>query len=362
MSIGMKRSQLALGAAALGLVATALAPAAATAGSAAPGAKEETSGLKQVLFRDDYDNGFLTGQGGNWLVTGDEQWPAGDAVPTTSGGVLNVAPAGTNPATGDPAFARTYEQQADGSSLDHMKWLAFPQRFTSTGQLGFDIPDTGSISCEHRLSGETFGTENHPFGDAVTDPESDLRLASVGMVSGDVQSNAIADFWVTNSTIYAMYERLPSPGATYASYTYAVPVADRTPGRAHDLEIRYDQGGRRVTWFVDGRQKLQTDRIGTRAFDRRFLMLDHGGAEERLTLNQVTCGLALATILDGALPGSRGGDGLVRLENTPDFYFDPRRGAPTPQAFEDPASLPESRLWGQGAEMNVAWTQVVLRR
>ncbi|MGK5533937.1 DUF6081 family protein [Streptomyces sp. URMC 129] len=359
MSIGTKRSRLALGAAALGLLATALTPGAATAG---PGAAEEAEGRKQVLFRDDYDNGFLTGQGGNWLVTGDEQWPAGDGVPTTSDGVLTVTPTGTDPATGDPAFARTYEQQPDGSSLDHMKWLAFPQRFTSTGQLGFDIPDTGSISCEHRLSGETFGTENHPFGDAVTDPRSDLRLAAVGMVSGDVRSNAIADFWVTDSVIYAMYERLPSPGATYASYTYAVPVATRTPGRAHDLEIRYDQGGRRVTWFVDGRQKLQTDRIGTRAFDRRHLMLDHGGTEERLTLDQITCGLAMATILDGALPGSPGGDGLVALENTPDFYFDPRQGAPVPQTFQDPASLPGNRLWGQGAELNVAWSQVVLRQ
>ncbi|WP_234347229.1 DUF6081 family protein [Streptomyces specialis] len=356
----MKRFPLALGAAALGLVATALAPP-ATAGPAGPAAGEETAGGRQVLFQDDYDNGFLTGQGGNWLVTGDEQWPAGDAVPTTSGGVLTVAPAGTNPATGDPAFARTYGQQADGSSLDHMKWLAFPQRFTSTGQLGFDIPDTGSISCRHRLSGQTFGTEDHPFGDAVTDPASDLRLASVGMVSGDVQSNAIADFWITDSTIYAMYERLPTPGATYASYTYAVPVASRTPDRAHDLEIRYDQGGRRVTWIVDGRQKLQTDRIGTRAFDRRHLMIDHGGTEERLTLNQVTCGLALATILDGARPGARDGDGLVALENTPDFYFDPRQGAPVPQEFEDPASLPGNRLWGQGAELNVDWTQVVVR-
>ncbi|CAL9410340.1 hypothetical protein SUDANB171_01638 [Streptomyces sp. enrichment culture] len=363
MGMGTMRRTVVCGAA-LGLVAAVLAPAAATAtGTRAEAGGAGAGAPATVLFGDSYEQGFSTGEDGRWMVIGDEDWPAGDGVPTTEGGTLRVAPAAVHPGTGEPAFGRTTGQQAEGGggALDHIKWIAFPQVFTADGTPGFEVPATGSISCEHRLSARTYGTQDHPFGAAVSDPDSDPRLASVGMVTADFATQAIADFSVTNSAIYAIYERLPAEGATYAAYAYAIPVATRAPGDVHDLEIRIDQGGKRVTWLVDGRQKLQTDRIGTRAFDRRHMTIDHGGTEERLALRQVTCGFALGTLLDGARPGARQGQGLVRLDSTPGFYFDPRSGQPVPQTFLDEASGADSRLWGQGAELRVEWTRVVRR-
>ncbi|MCX5415078.1 DUF6081 family protein [Streptomyces sp. NBC_00059] len=314
----------------------------------------------QVLFQDRYDSGFSTGEDGNWMVLGDAEWPEGDAVVTTSGGVLDVVPTGVNPKTGDPAYARSVGPQGAEGADDHIKWIAFPNRYTAEGVPGFDVPATGSISCAHRVAGRTFGTEN-PFGATVEDPASDIRLASIALITADFESQAIADFSVTNDTIYAIYERLPSETADYASYGYAIPVGTTRPGRMHDLEVRIDQGGKRVGWYVDGVRKLGTDRIGTRAFDRKYMTLDHGGTEERLTLNQITCGMALGSLLDGAKPGVSDGTALVRLKDRQDFYFDPRRGEPVEQTFLDEESLPGNRLFGQGAQIRLDTTQVIVR-
>ncbi len=368
MAIGTTRSRLTLAAAAGIVVAATLAAPGGVALSADRAAEEDAaagSRPKQVLFEDTYDNGFTTGETGNWMVLGDEEWPTGDGTVTTPGGTLNVVPTGTNPETGEPAYARSSPQQDDGGtgSSDHIKWIAFPNRYTENGTPGFEVPDTGSVSCQHLLQGETYGTEDHPFGDAVEDPENDIRLASLAVIGADFESRAILDFSVTNSTIYAIYERLPSETGdqSYAAYSYAIPVAERTPGEYNDLEIRIDQGGRRATWLVDGQQELQTDQIGTHAFDREYMTVDHGGTEELLTLNQISCGLALGSLLDGALPGSPDGTALVKLDSIEDHYYDPRQGEPEPQTFLDPESREENRLWGQGVELNVEWTRVVRR-
>ncbi|MBT2873174.1 hypothetical protein GTY64_09460 [Streptomyces sp. SID8376] len=320
-----------------------------------PAAQAEEQG-GQTLLADSFSAGFDTTN--TWQVLGDGDFPQGDGVPTTSSEGLKVTPAGRDSTTGEPAFRVTTAQQDDGGngSGDHGKWLAFPRATATSGMPGYDIPKTGSLSCTSKISGRTFGTERHPFGSAVADPRTDVRLASAAMVTADFDSKAIFDFSVVNGKIYAIYERLPEHGATYAAYSYAIPVADRTPGEWATLQVRLDQGGTRVTWKVNGRTVLSTDRIGTRAFDRTYMILDHGGTEERLKLKQLTCGFGLFTVLDAAA-GPRG-KGLVRLDSTPDFYYAPRVGSPTPQTFVDEESRPESRLWGQGAEIKVRSTQI----
>jgi hypothetical protein len=327
-----------------------------------PGTAHSASGTGgvSVLFEDTYDNGFSTGTGGDWTLQGDAEWPAGDGRISTAGGVLDVAPTGVNPKTGDPAYARSVGPEGSPEADDHIKWIAFPNRFTADNIPGFSVPRTGSISCEHRVAGRTYGTEN-PFGPTVKDPASDIRLASIALITADFESQAIADFSVTNDTIYAIYERLPGEDSSYASYGYAIPLASTRAGAMHDLEVRIDQGGKRVGWYVDGQKKLGTDRIGTRAFDRKYMTLDHGGTEERLTLHQITCGMGLGSLLDGALPGARDGSALVRLKDKDDFYFDPRRGEPAAQSFLDPASEEKNRLFGQGARMRIDRTRVVVR-
>lgn len=313
-----------------------------------------------VLFKDGFGTGFSTGENGDWMVLGDAEWPDGDAVISTSGGVLDVKPTGVNPKTGHPAYARSVGPQGAEGSDDHIKWIAFPNRYTANGTPGFDVPDTGSISCQHRVAGRTFGTEN-PFGRTVSNPASDIRLASIALITADFESQAIADFSITNDTVYAIYERLPSETEDYAAYGYAIPVAKTAPGRMHDLEVRIDQGGKRVGWYVDGARKLRTDKIGTRAFDRKYMTLDHGGTEERLTLKQISCGMALGSLLDGAKPGAADGTALVKLKDKQDFYYGPRDGEPVEQKFLDPESRVENRLFGQGARMRLDATRVVVR-
>ncbi|MFC7511707.1 DUF6081 family protein [Streptomyces thermocarboxydus] len=158
-----------------------------------------------------------------------------------------------------------------------------------------------------------------------------MRLASAAMVTADFDSKAIFDFSVVNGKIYAIYERLPEHGATYAAYSYAIPVADRTPGEWATLQVRLDQGGTRVTWKVNGRTVLSTDRIGTRAFDRTYMILDHGGTEERLKLKQLTCGFGLFTVLDAAAgPRARAWYGWTRRRtSTTRPGSDPRRPRPS---------------------------------
>ncbi|WP_405619779.1 DUF6081 family protein [Streptomyces sp. NBC_01511] len=356
MARGTTRNRL-LFAGVAGATLVALLPSGAQSAPSAPSGPGTGSGAGTVLFEDQYDNGFTTGANGNWMVLGDAQWPEGDAVITTPGGVLNVVPTGVNPKTGDPAYARSTGPGGGAGSDDHIKWIAFPNRYTAAGVPGFEVPDTGSVSCSHKVAGRTFGTEN-PFGPTVKDPANDIRLASVALITADFESQAIADFSVINDTIYAIYERLPSETRNYAAYGYAIPVAKTARGALHDLEVRIDRSGKRVTWLVDGRQKLQTDKIGTYAFDRKYMTIDHGGTEEEIELNQITCGMALGSLLDGAKPGAAAGTALVRLKPEPGFYFDPRKGEPAEQKFLDPESRPENRLFGQGARMDIDWTRV----
>lgn len=300
---------------------------------------------RPALFHDDFRNGFDTVA--RWLLRPRGGLEHGDGTVRCSPEGLTVTPTGTDPLTGRPAFAVTYGQDCpEGGWNDHMKWVALTRHVARTGVPGFDVPGSGALTCTVTMSGERTGVDRHPFGAAVADPWADPRLGMVSMVTVDVETHMVFDFALTDTTVYALYERPPAPGRRYASFCYAIPVADRTPGQWHTCRIRVDQGGGRVTWLLDGRAVLATDRIGRRAFGRADMLLDHGGAEERVRLRQLACGLGMFTLLDGAGPDGRG---LVRLDAAPGFYRSPRHDEPVPQSFVDERSLPARRLWGAGA-------------
>lgn len=324
-------------------------------------ARVEPTTHARTVFHDNFRSGFDTENTWSLLPVDSPAGalPEGDGIITTSRHGLTVVPTGTNPHTGLPAYAATTGQQSagGGGSADHIKWLAFPQDVASSGQPGFDVPDTGALTCTTTMAAIGLGVNEQPFGDLVPSPNSDPRLTSGSMITADFETSAIADFSVTNTRIYAVYERLRQPGTTYAAYSYVIPVARRLPWERDTLQIRYDQGGTRVTWLINGRRVLSTDRIGSRAFDRRYLVIDHGGAEEPVDLRQVTCGIGTGTQMDGAGPDGRG---LVRIDSTPGFYFDPSRGEPVPQTFVDEHSLASNRLWGQGEIMSVGRVDITV--
>jgi len=276
----------------------------------------------------------------------------GDGVVTWSSDGLTVVPV-----SGTGFTATCGQDSPGGGRSDHIKWSALLRRRASSGVPGFDVPSDGVLDLAATMSGRGTGVDRHPFGSAVADPWSDLRLAAACLVTTDFESHLVFDFALTSGTVYALYERVASPGAGYAAFSYAVPVADRAADQWHDCRIRVDRGGTRVTWLLDGQVVLGTDRLGHRAFGREHLLVDHGGVEETVRLRQLACGLGTFTTLDGAGPDGRG---LVRLDSAPDFYYSPRHGAPVAQTFVDDASLPTSRIWGAGAVLRVRHVDIAV--
>ncbi|SDD12219.1 DUF6081 family protein [Actinokineospora iranica] len=309
---------------------------------------------------DDFSAGFsATGPDAKWSYLAIGPFVADDGRVSTSRRGLRVAAPGANPHTGQPAFTKTLGQ-ADPSGLpgglDHVKWLAYTNHQATTGFAGFDAVPGQELSCSATISGRSYGTAAHPFGGQVADHADDLRLASVGMPVQDPETDVVFDFFVTNERVYAFYERLPhlrTPDHDYAAFLHTVPVARRVPGQEHEFTIAYDRAAGVARWVLDGREVFRVDKIGLRLPGREHLMLDHGGVEERVAPRQLTCGMGMFTILDGALPG-RSGTGLVRLTPAANHYFDPLAGAPTPQRFLDDASLASNRLFGQGAAFTMS--------
>ncbi|MEU4349018.1 DUF6081 family protein [Streptomyces sp. NPDC023838] len=298
----------------------------------------------RTLFQEDFRHGFDTA--GRWQVP-----PLEKAVATCSHEGLTVAPAGIDPETGQPAFTCAADRDAVASGPgDHIKWVALVGG-SDPGRRAFEVPVTGRLDCSMTLSALSLGGERHPFGTAVPDPDSDVRLATAAMITMDPVSHVVCDFVLTNTRIYALYERVPSPGSSYAAFSYAVPVAVRGPEQWHRLTVSVEDGGRRVVWRVDGGEVLRVGRLGHRLPDRRHMLLDHGGEEgEPVRLSRLVCGIGMLTMLDGAGPDGRG---LVRLNPTPGHYFSAREGAPHAQEFVDAESLPRSRSWGAGAVLHV---------
>ncbi|MXM68983.1 hypothetical protein GR925_37730 [Streptomyces sp. HUCO-GS316] len=297
----------------------------------------------ETLFHDDFGEGFDMER--LWDVP-----PLDDMVTDASPYGLTVTPARTDPVTGRPVFSRTADGDAVAAGAgDHIKWVALTRG--PDGRRGFAVPSDQRIECSTALSSLSFGGDRHPFGAAVQDSESDVRLATAAVITMDPVSHSVFDFVLTNSRVYALYERVPSPGSAYASFSYAVPVADRTPEQWHRLTVAVEAGGTRVVWRADDEEVLAVDRIGHRLPDRRHMLLDHGGKEgEPVRLGRLVCGIGLLTMLDGAGPDGRG---LVRLHPGPGHYFSPREGAPVPQEFVDSDSREESRSWGAGAVLRV---------
>lgn len=211
-----------------------------------------------------------------------------------------------------------------------------------------------------RMSGRTFGTASHLFGAAVLDPDDDLRLASVALNTVDLETWMVYDFWLTNTAIYAFYERLPfgrQQLGNYAAFSFQIPVGSRRPDDWNDLAIAYDRAAGTVRWLVDGEERFLVDRIGHH-IDRQYLTIDHGGNEETVESRQLNVGMGMFTLLDGCLPS---GQALVRLSDAESVYFDPVHGEPASLTFVDEKSAETSRCFGQGAELRIGRFDVTSR-
>ncbi len=329
--------------------------------TAVPALGQESEGGKDSGFRivwDDFKKGFdAQGADAKWFYFAAGPYIGDDGIESISQNRLQVVASGTNAETGQPAFVRTIGQEDENPSglpggLDHVKWLVYMNQLSSRGIPGFDALPGQELACETWISGKTFGTTGHPFGQAVVNPEDDLRLASVAMNTVDLESWMVFDFFLTNERVYAFYERLPfgrEQLGNYAAFSFMIPVAEREPNDRHHLKIAYDKAAGTVRWLVDDVEVFRVDQIG-HLIDRQYMTIDHGGVEETVSPNQLNCGMGMFTLLDAHLPS---GIGLVRLSSQPDFYFNPEVGAPEAETFVDDQSLESNRLFGQGAKLEI---------
>lgn len=321
----------------------------------------EQEGRGSTQLYDDFRNGFSAASGTDkWDYFGfGPAFTGNDGIESTSSAGLRVVSKGVNPSTGKPAFTSTVVQETSQASLglpggvDHVKWLVYSSQLSSRGYPGFDATTSRQVGCEAWVGGQTYGTSGHPFGNAVVDANDDLRLAAFALNTIDVETFMVFDFFITNEGIYAFYERLPFGRGEvlgdYAAFSFAKRVSDNCPGELHKLGISYDKASNTVVWEVDGREVQRVSRVGL-PIDRSNMVLDHGGTPTEVSLNQLNCGMGLFTLLDANTVG-RGG--LAKLSTTPGFYYNPAVGQPTAETFADPNSVDGSRLFGQGAEINV---------
>lgn len=325
----------------------------------APVLADKESGYSLVW--DDFKNGFSADMpGAKWFYFSAGPFIGNDGIATTSAKGLHVAPAAVNPVTGLPEFSLTLGQEGAPDNplglpggIDHVKWLVYANHAASSGYPGFDAIPGQELLFESWISGQSFGNEQHPFAGAVTNPDDDIRLATTAMPTIDFENFLVADFFLTNRKIYALYERLPfgrAPGYNYAAFTYAIPVAVRKPGQQHHLTIGYDRTAKTIRWLVDDKEVFKVTRPGYRLASRQYMVLDHGGIEEDVDCRQRDVGFGMFTLLDAAGPDM---SALAQLSTSPDFYFNTSTGSPVAQSFWDPASLPSSRIWGEGAELTV---------
>ncbi|MFC4031627.1 DUF6081 family protein [Streptomyces polygonati] len=311
-----------------------------------------------VIWSDDFSAGFSAGgEQDKWAFVQGGGYTADDGVLTFGPDGLRIVSRGTHPGTGEPAFAQTIPREEDNlsglpGSGDHAKWIVYANHKAASGLQGFDAPPGAVLCCEATVSGRTYGTAGHPFGDAVADPEDDLRLASAMLNTIDPETSTAFDFILTNKRLYAFYGRPNFARAAlgdYASFANTVPLLDRAPDHRHHVKIAYDRSAGVVRWLVDGAEALRVDRIGYR-LSRDSLNLDEGGQEVLVEPRQLSFGMGLLSLLDGSWPTGRG---LVRL-STGNSYYRPATGEPDPQSFVDERSLDASRLFGQGAGLTVS--------
>lgn len=313
----------------------------------------------KTLWEDDFRGGLSAGgPDARWrFVQPTAELVADDGVVTFGRDGLRLVASGRNPTTREPAFTRTVPSEVDNPGglpgfVDHAKWITYVNRQASSGFQGFDAEPGRVLSCEATISGRTYGTGGHPFGDAVRDPEDDLRLAGAMLNCIDMETSVAVDFILTNKRVYAYYGRTNFARrqlGRYAAFAHNVPVADRSPDDSHRVRIAYDRGAGVVRWLLEGEEVLRVDRIGHR-LGRDTLTLDEGGEQSIVEPRQLSFGMGLLALLDGSWPTGRG---LVRLSRATTYYR-PDAGEPAEQSFVDENSRGSSRLFGQGAELRVA--------
>ncbi len=122
--------------------------------------------------------------------------------------------------------------------------------------------ERGLLTIETEMRVTTFGTERNPFAAEA----GDVRLGCGAFNTIDTRTFMVFDFFVSNSQIVPLYERLPfgqSKDNPYPAFTELIPIKTPTaPGQWHRYTISYDRAHDRAEWRVDGEVVAERTSIG----------------------------------------------------------------------------------------------------
>jgi hypothetical protein len=120
----------------------------------------------------------------------------------------------------------------------------------------------GHLTLETEMRVETFGTAPNPYGVEA----GDVRLGCGALNTIDPKTFMVFDFFVSNSRIVPLYERLPfgqSKDNPYPAFTELIRIAAPTSrGEWHRYAIGYDRTNDRVEWHVDGKLVAERRCVG----------------------------------------------------------------------------------------------------
>lgn len=135
----------------------------------------------------------------------------------------------------------------------------------------FSVPSDKTFRVEARLSVQSFGTQDHPYGSkAVSNAEDDLRLSASGIMLVNVKYGLTVGLALTNEGIYALQDSLGpmlSSGPATRLWTSAKRVGSRSSASSiHNVTLEYNRKHNNFYWFVDGSRVAKVGKPGKPGF------------------------------------------------------------------------------------------------
>lgn len=110
--------------------------------------------------------------------------------------------------------------------------------------------------------------------------DEDVYYGCGALVAVDFSTGFVFDHLVTNTKIYALYNRLPiyqSPDNDYLSFSYMIPIASRKPDEYNLLTMSFNKREGTVDYLVDGRRRLRLTKVGL-PIDEKFKTIPSTGS------------------------------------------------------------------------------------
>lgn len=250
--------------------------------------------------------------------------------------------------------------QSPAGGIDHVKYLNYQSDTKFVGpeeSLRYDV----KTSCETDVG-------NVPFPpDLITDADRDFRLAACAVNGIDFTTLIVVDWFLTGpkdgelGSKACLYERLPflqnctdpNQPECYRAFTSVNVTGSRHKNDKEYLTIEYDRWAGEIRWYDKGELACKVDNLGTPNPGFKII-LDHGGNNKIVDVDQFSFGFGTFTLLDMVDPLNPDSEtGLVKLSNLPNFYV-----LPCEDCFFDLQSEESNRLFGQGARMMMWQSQV----